>query len=204
MERKLYSIHSADSREAIFSAPEAEVGIYGWKRGGYEPECRARLIYLREKGFLCRMDCAETAPKADETEEDGEVYKDSCMELFVNFAPEQGERYLNLEANARGTLHCKLGDGRHGRTSLFALGVPRPELKAELREDGWSVEFFIRLETIRALYGKEDFSAGDTIRLNFYKCGDATDLPHYGAWSRVETPEPDFHRPEWFGTGKLT
>jgi hypothetical protein len=41
--------------------------------------------------------------------------------------------------------------------------------------------------------------AGHVARANFYKCGDETETPHFGAWSPVQTPQPDFHRPEFFG-----
>jgi hypothetical protein len=36
-------------------------------------------------------------------------------------------------------------------------------------------------------------------RANFYKCGDKTSHPHWLTWSVVDKPEPDFHRPEFFG-----
>jgi len=35
---------------------------------------------------------------------------------------------------------------------------------------------------------------------NFYKCGDDTSKRHYLSWNPVKTPNPDFHRPEYFGT----
>ena len=35
---------------------------------------------------------------------------------------------------------------------------------------------------------------------NFYKCGDDTTKPHYLSWNPVKTENPDFHRPEFFGT----
>ena len=34
---------------------------------------------------------------------------------------------------------------------------------------------------------------------NFYKCGDATEMPHYLSWNPIQTERPDFHRPEFFG-----
>lgn len=34
---------------------------------------------------------------------------------------------------------------------------------------------------------------------NFYKCGDATTEPHYLSWNSIETDNPDFHRPDFFG-----
>ena len=32
---------------------------------------------------------------------------------------------------------------------------------------------------------------------------DGTILPHYLSWNPIETPKPDFHRPEFFGELKL-
>ncbi|MDE6137165.1 MAG: hypothetical protein K2F97_06800, partial [Muribaculaceae bacterium] len=37
------------------------------------------------------------------------------------------------------------------------------------------------------------------MRGNFYKCASATSQPHYLSWNPIDTPEPDFHRPEFFG-----
>jgi hypothetical protein len=45
----------------------------------------------------------------------------------------------------------------------------------------------------------QDFSSGKRMKGNFQKCGDKTKFPHYGSWNRIDTPEPDFHRPEYFG-----
>jgi hypothetical protein len=39
----------------------------------------------------------------------------------------------------------------------------------------------------------------ETLRANFYKCGDGTSVPHYLSWNQVITETPDFHRPEFFG-----
>jgi hypothetical protein len=37
-------------------------------------------------------------------------------------------------------------------------------------------------------------------KCNFYKCGDHLSKPHHLSWKPIETPEPDFHRPEFFKT----
>jgi hypothetical protein len=47
-------------------------------------------------------------------------------------------------------------------------------------------------DEVNTLYGVE-------ARANFFKCGEKTKQPHYLAWNNIETPEPDFHQPEWFG-----
>jgi hypothetical protein len=41
--------------------------------------------------------------------------------------------------------------------------------------------------------------AGVECRGNIYKCGDALPVPHYVSWRPIDTPDPDFHRPEYFG-----
>jgi hypothetical protein len=41
---------------------------------------------------------------------------------------------------------------------------------------------------------------GKKCRANFYKCGDDLPEPHFLAWNMINTEEPDFHRPEFFGT----
>jgi hypothetical protein len=62
----------------------------------------------------------------------------------------------------------------------------------------WTLEYRVPLGLFRKLYGREIVS-GHRAAANFYKCGDETEIPHYGAWSEVKTPSPDFHRPEFFG-----
>ena len=130
--------------------------------------------------------------------------RDSCMEFFVNFSPETDGRYINFEANANGALHCKIGPGRGNRVPLASLDIPQPELTARVEEESWSIRLFVPLGCITALYGRTEYHRGDRIRANFYKCGDETDAPHYGAWNFIEIPSPDFHRPEFFGEIELT
>ena len=49
------------------------------------------------------------------------------------------------------------------------------------------------------LIGIDSENLPHCIRANFYKCGDKTAHPHYLSWSPIDTPKPDFHRPEFFG-----
>ena len=126
------------------------------------------------------------------------MYRDSCQEFFVNFAPERGEAYLNLEVNPLGTLHVKFGPGRVGRRPL-PPELERPRVETDQQPAFWRAEIFIPLATIKSLFGKAEFVPGDVLRGNFYKCGDDAAFPHYGMWSPVLTEGPDFHRPEYFG-----
>ena len=196
MER--YEIPTVEREEELSRAPIARVDCFRWTDNGYTPRTEARLVHVRRRGFLVRLTSWETARRAVCRVPDGEVYRDSCLEFFVNFAPERGEGYLNLEVNPLGTLHAKFGPGRAGRRPL-PPELERPRVETELQPELWRAEIFIPLATIRALFGKTEFVPGDVLRGNFYKCGDDAAFPHYGMWSPVLTGEPDFHRPEYFG-----
>ena len=49
------------------------------------------------------------------------------------------------------------------------------------------------------LMGLDPENLPDKIRANFYKCADDTDSMHFVSWSPIETENPDFHRPDFFG-----
>lgn len=167
---------------------------------GYAPRTWARIVYVRGSGLLCRMESEETDLRAEVTEPDGPTHKDSCLEFFVNCAPDTGDHYLNLEANPIGTLHCKFGESRHDRRALPQLGCAlSPQVTVLPRSDGWALEYLLSDELISTLFGKNSLSAGDVLRANLYKCGDCTCHPHFGMWNPVKTEHPDFHRPEFFG-----
>ncbi len=196
------SLYRIRSRAELDALPRLPVDQFRWLEGCC-PQTWAQAALLEGEGFLFQMTCREDRPKALYTAPDSPVCRDSCMECFVNFAPERDGRYLNLEANALGTLHCKLGPGRAGRTALRDLGVPLPTVSARTGEGEWRLCFFVPLACVEALYGPCAFPPGSVIRANFYKCGDETAKPHYGMWNPVETETPDFHRPEFFGELEL-
>ena len=167
------------------------------------PKTIAQLVYVKNQGFACRMTTWEKNPKAVITEVDGDTYKDSCMEWFINFNPAAGNDYLNFEGNAAAVLHCKLGKDRYVRNAL-AAEICRPTAAVKLEEDHWSIDYYITLETIKAVFGRDTFASGDVLKGNFYKCGDETDAPHYGMWSPVMQENLDFHTPQYFGDLVIT
>ena len=59
---------------------------YPWDNGDYEPEVTFHLS-ADEVGFHMHIVAKETGPRRTQTENQTEVYKDSCVEWFVNFAP---------------------------------------------------------------------------------------------------------------------
>ena len=198
--RPVYVVPITDC-EDFSKAKEAKISHYRWETG-YEPEASARLIYLRNRGFLLAMTAKEADPKADCTMYNQPVYKDSCLEFFVNFNPAQ-PLYMNFEMNSNGAFLAALRPGRKGKTPIHELTGDLPPVFARKEADAWTVKAFFPNEFIGQLFGKDSFGPGDEFSGNFYKCGDETPHPHYGMWSPVDTEEPDFHQPSFFGTFRL-
>jgi hypothetical protein len=63
----------------------------------------------------------------------------------------------------------------------------------------WELQFRIPFSWLVACFPNFLPQPGTRMRGNLYKCGDETAFPHYGAWSRVASPTPDFHRSCDFG-----
>jgi hypothetical protein len=127
------------------------------------------------------------------------------VEFFVS--PDADGVYYNFEFNPIGT--CLLGKG----TGRADSKVVDPEYISKIRrlstlgttpfdektgEQYWELTVAIPVE---AFAGKEVGPlAGREFKANFYKCGDKLTKPHYLTWNPVGTPNPDYHRPEFFGT----
>ncbi|MBP1770518.1 MAG: diguanylate cyclase [Candidatus Aminicenantes bacterium] len=185
--------------------PALRIGHYLWLDNGYRPEVEARLC--RSDQFLhVRFRVGEERIRARYTKFQDPVYKDSCVEFFIDAFPGSGVGYVNFETNAIGTLLAAVGPDRSHRKPLWPEDLAGFEVRSSVAEpvDGthgapeWTLEYRVPLALFRKLYGRE-IGAGCRSAANFYKCGDETEFPHYGAWSPVETPAPDFHRPECFG-----
>lgn len=185
--------------------PPLRIGHYLWLENDYRPDVEVRLCWSR--GFLhVRFRVGERRVRVRHTKFQDPVYKDSCVEFFVDAFPESRQGYINFETNAAGTLLAAFGPDRSHRKPLWpedlagfeiVSSIPGP-LDGEHGAEEWTLEYRVPLALFRKVYG-QDVRPGHRAAANFYKCGDETEAPHYGAWSRVDTPAPDFHRPEFFG-----
>lgn len=130
------------------------------------------------------------------------VHQDSCVEFFV--APKGEKPYYNFEFNCIGTIHAACRMDRHNGTPLsdeqldtvkrYASCGTKPfnELEGMF---AWNLAVAIPLNLIGVNYEGKPID----MRANFYKCADLTATPHFLSWAPIDTPEPDFHRPEFFG-----
>ena len=182
--------------------PPLRVGHYLWLTNGYRPRVEVRLGWSA-RALHVRFRVGEKKVPVRYTRFQDPVYKDSCVEFFVDMFPAKTLGYVNFEMNAGGTLLAAFGPDRAHRRPLWpedlaGMSVVTGEEDWPGVGDSWRVSYDVPLALFRKLYG-EDVRSGHRAAANFYKCGDETALPHYGAWSPVGTASPDFHRPEFFG-----
>ena len=184
-----------------FQLPEKElvdISCAPWG-GAYQPRCSWQGRFVKNSGFLLDLICWEKDPLRRYTKWQDPVYTDSCLEFFCNFDPENSDRYINFEMNANGAALVGVGKDRYDRTPLATAVMP--QVRAAIMDEFWDVVLYVPVETVWEVYGRKiDFAPGYEMRANVQKCGSETAVNHWLCWNKIESPKPDFHRPESFGT----
>ncbi len=166
----------------------------------YAPLCSGRVARTQD-ALVVDFRVSGLDLRAQNLTDNGRQWEDSCVEVFIK-DPNKAD-YYNFEINALGKVLACYGPVREGRTRR-----PQEQMEQILRfghleggpldKDGiqtWRVGVVIPFQLI----GVDPKHLPKSIRANFYKCGDKTAHPHYLSWSPIDTPKPDFHRPEFFG-----
>lgn len=197
----------ADSPEWS-AVPVARIDRFHWEGlSPYRPECYAKLCGVTQKGLYAKLWAFEENPRCIYTETDDPVYKDSCLELFLQ--PVTGnEVYVNFEVNCRGVFLAQAGAKRSGRVFLKDISPLKPDIApfsvVENGSNAWGVDIHLSEEFLTSVYNIPYRVQSGNIRGNFYKCGDDTPKAHYAAHFPVSSPVLGFHNPKKFGTITLT
>ena len=181
------------------------IGTTPWPEYAYKPDAYFAIGYGNDC-IVLKYNVKEKAIRAVYNQPNEPVYEDSCVEFFISFGNEPG--YYNFEFNCIGTCLLGFGKGRENRELLPESVIRLIKTDARLTQENnqvygdvsWELTLMIPL----AVFNHHSFTSlkGQQCRANFYKCGDKLPEPHFLTWSNIESPEPDFHRPEFFG--KLT
>ena len=172
--------------------------MYPWDKSGYCPEVEF-YPQMTETGFPMKIDIKESNPKRIMTEHFQPVHLDSCVEWFVNFSPKTSEYYFNFEVNANGVMNVAFRKNRQEYRTMTLEDIESLHIKTKIEETYWTVEYEVPFSLIEKYYDGFERKNEVKVLTNFYKCGDETVYPHYGVWKKIDIPEPDFHRPEFFG-----
>jgi hypothetical protein len=185
--------------------PCASIDYSPWAAGGALPPAQAAMAF-DGRAFHVRFKAWERPIRVQAQRHNGLIWWDSAVEFFFNPTGGFDGRYLNFELNAEGKMLLGVGEGREDRTLLdfdpaqFAIRCDVPEGGASAWDKPfYTVRFSIPVAFLESIYGYIDYQSSTELCANFYKCGEKTKNPHYGCWNLIETDQPDFHRPEFFG-----
>jgi len=172
----------------------APIDRYSWD-GNYRPEARAYLAW-DEAGLRVLLCANEPTVSGKVTAFGGPVWTDSCLECFLQpFGDDP--RYVNIEVNASGAALIGIGPDRERRAILAACPEGMDIRASRHAGDWWAVAYTIPFAWLEGLFGRP-MDRSVALRGNFYSC-DESIHPHFGSWSPIKAPQPDFHRPECFG-----
>ena len=165
-----------------------------------------QLLHDGERLFLYFSIIGE-AIRAVNTNDFDPIWEDSCVEFFMQ---REGEKtYRNFECNPLGALLAAERENREAARNLVGdmpSIVRHTTVHHRYDESGNQVSdwtLYLEISKKAMGFGENESLSGQTIRANFYKCGDETVEPHFLSWNRIETCEPNFHVPEFFGMVKF-
>ncbi len=180
------------------------VSNFPWEKDFPAKPATEVTVGYDDAGYRVRMVSYETTLRAVETAHNTPVCQDSCMELFMQFAPESDPRYINIEVNPNGAAYCGVNYRRGDSILIDPADIDTLCIRTAVYDDRWEIEYVIPSSFIQKYIPAYRHGEGTQIRGNFYKCGDMTDHTHYGCFANIEWDHPDFHRPEFFADFLLT
>lgn len=199
---KLNSLDLTGASIQLDGSPVQSIACNNWpKEFPYSPQVRFHMAHNGTELFL-KFQVSEECTMAKVTEDNGQVWTDSCVEFFLAL-DETG--YYNLELTCIGKALLGFRKERphatHGTPEVMATIKRLPSLGTQnfderKGQNQW--ELIVSLP-VSALF-KHNLKTWDGLKAtaNVYKCGDNLSQPHYLSWQPIDTPSPDFHVPRCF------
>jgi len=195
--------HASDVETYLdaFGVPYYDLEQVNWSDYPYHPDVKFRIAHCGD-AIILDYSVAETTVRALADKDNGEVWKDSCLEFFLQLPGD--DFYYNIEANCIGTMLIGAGADRDTRRHVADLSevkryssLGREPFGEKVAPFEWHMSLVIPLHVL--FEGRHIELSGLLARGNFYKCGDGLAMPHFVSWSEIDLPEPNFHCPDYFG-----
>lgn len=210
LEIKKISTASVSAADICRVLDEANIGFVAvdnhcWAEAfPYRPTMEVRMAH-NGKQLLINYRVTEECVRAVAPHDDGNVWEDSCCELFLS--PVADGTYYNLECNAAGTLLIGFGAKREGRERAPQSVLDKIDRWSSMGrtpfsniagERTWQLCLAVPVEA----YYRHSLPSFDGLKVkgNVYKCGDMLPHPHFLSFFPIHLPKPDFHRPDFFGS----
>lgn len=184
--------------------PFQNIDCINWKEYPYKPDVKFRMAYSKQELYL-QFSIQEKYIQAQCKIGNDSCWpsNDSCIEFFVS--PESNDSFYNFEFSCIGYCLVQSGKPGPGRnrypyeiTKQIRTGSSLGKENFGLKKGDfeWTLTVAIPLSIMQLSDNK---LKGKTWTANFYKCGDSLPEKAYLTWNPVETPNPNFHRPDFFG-----
>jgi len=186
-----------------------DVNNYMGTEPDHKPKTQARLLY-DDRFIYVIFRVEDRFVRAVAQNYQGSVYEDSCVEFFFTPANDISLGYFNVEINCGGTMlfHYQPAAGtnivsiRDSDCDRVEIFHSEPKIVEPEKQEPttWVIEYRLPIDILEKYCSVTKPAPGILWRANFYKCADKTSHPHWLTWSVIDWPEPDFHRPQFFGT----
>ncbi len=188
-------------------APE-KIACCNWAEDfPYAPDVTFKMFHTGDKLYI-RFDVEEQYTAARITEDNGDVWTDSCCEFFFSL---DGKAYYNIECNCIGRMLC----GHYTEKGAPALRAGAEILSQVERitslgyepfeervgDNKWSLVLIVPPTIFHQ--DKIESWEGLNLKINLYKIGDNLSKPHYLSWQPIALPKPCYHCPEFFTAVEL-
>lgn len=183
------------------------------KHMGDEPAHRPKVlskVAWDDKALYVIFKVEDRYVRAVAKENQGEVWKDSCVELFFTPDSKISGSYFNVEINCGGTMlfwwhpenkeaipvsakDCEKVEIAHSMPKIVDPEISGPTT--------WTIEYRLPFSVVEKYFpGTVKPVKGGSWKANLYKCADDSSQPHWLTWSHIDHPTPKFHVPQAFGT----
>jgi hypothetical protein len=182
--------------------PRHAIKISSWPQYNDRPEVYFSIVHSNED-ICIKYFVREQSLRAFNRHANEPVYEDSCVECFIAW---DDKGYYNFEFNCLGTCLAAFGPSRENRTPLDASVIANIQRMSAINtlfkgNPDELISWYLTVKIPLGVFVEHNLQSlsGKEARANFYKCGDGLPQPHYLSWQKINTPSPDFHRPEFFG-----
>lgn len=181
------------------------IDILNWEKDyPYRPEVGFEIWHDGQWLHL-KYTVNEETTKAEQTILGGEVFRDSCVEFFIQPDPENDPHYYNFEFNAAGVMYLACRTGRMDpeyapREILESVKTESTVGPAPFGETALGKPWTLKVDIPITAFFKHSFKSwsGLKAKMNLYKCGEGLKTMAFVTWAPIDTPKPDYHRPEFF------
>ncbi len=184
------------TKESFKDANVAKFNNAPWAKFPLAFNNEARLLYTDEALYV-NLKTDEKPLIAHQFSRNSTVFQDSCMEFY--FSPDIDDpHFMNFEMNPICAAYISYAASRSD-VKFLRETYDIFDIQSEINNNEWNIYYKIPVDFLLNYFEK----ISDEFRGNFTKCADSSPHPHYNCWNIIETPDPDFLCPEYFGMLKF-